>query len=362
MKDKIKDIISRIDDSIESLNKNKFTIYFFVIDTKGTPNGSTQYIYEMAKELMDFGYKVAMLHQEENFVGVSSWLGEEYSVIPHYRIDNTNIKISAADFLLIPEIFANVMSQTKDLPCKRIVVCQNINYITEFIPLGVSWSDYKVTDVLTTSQTQADDILDLFPRIKTKVISPEIPAYFRDDDSPKKLMVCVSSKDDAIINRITKQFHWKYPEYRWVTFANAKGLSRDLFADTLRESQITLWIDDETYFGYVPVEAIKSGSIVIGKIPNVIPEWMYNDDKTALCDAGLWFTSLKDVHKIIANVVKSIMDDDIPEELYTSMKSFETKYTKENRKEQIKLAFQEYVSDRIKDMENAKNKIINENK
>ena len=66
--------------------------YFFVIDTKGTPNGSTQYIYEMAKELIDLGYKAEMLHQEKEFTGVGDWLGAEYDLIPHACIENENIK------------------------------------------------------------------------------------------------------------------------------------------------------------------------------------------------------------------------------------------------------------------------------
>lgn len=362
MEDKVKTVVSRIDDAIASLNKKKFTFYFFVIDTKGMPNGSTQYIYEIAKELKDLDYNVAMLHQEQEFVGVSSWLGEEYADIPHYKVDNTNVKISSSDFLFVPEILANVMSQTKTLPCKKIVICQNVNYITEFIPLGVSWSDYNITDVITTTQTQANDIKDLFPRVNTTIIKPSIPNYFRNDGVPKKLMVCVVCKDDAIVNRITKQFSWKYPEYRWITFANAKGLPREMFADTLRESEITVWVDDDTYFGYAPVEAIKSGSIVIGKIPNVIPEWMYNEDNTGLTDAGLWFTSVKDVHNIIASVVRSIMDDDVPEELYTAMKAFDDKYSYNDKKQQIKDVFGGYVKERIEEMKIVKNKIINENK
>ena len=49
MEEKTKKVIDRIDESIDSLKNKNFMIYFFVIDTKGTPNGSTQYIYEMSK-------------------------------------------------------------------------------------------------------------------------------------------------------------------------------------------------------------------------------------------------------------------------------------------------------------------------
>lgn len=355
--EKAKEVISRINDSIKQLKSKDFTIYFFVIDTKGTPNGSTQYIYEMAKELIDLGYNVEMLHQEKEYTGVGEWLGEEYDTIPHACIENENIKISTSDFLIIPEIFANVMNQTKDLPCKRIILCQNVNYITEFIPLGVSWLNYGIPDVITTSNIQANDIKSLFPSVKTKVISPAIPAYFRNDESPKKLMVSIVSKEQSIVNKIVKQFHWKYPEYRWVTFTDLRSMPRSLFADTLRESAITIWIDDDTYFGYAPIEAIKSGSITIGKIPDVIPEWIFNEDATGLSNAGVWFNDMRDIQKITANAIKSVLEDVVPEELYDAMKSFDDKFTLEERRNQIESIFGEYVNNRIEEITKVKKRV-----
>jgi len=359
MEEKNKKAIERIDESIASLNKKDFNVYFFVIDTKGTPNGSTQYIYEAARNLLNTGLKVSILHSDEEFVGVSEWLGEEYTSIPHYSIKDNNVKVSASDFLIIPEIFSNVMNQTKELPCKRIVLCQNVNYITEFIPLGVSWFSFGINDVITTSNIQAEDIKALFENAKIKVIEPSIPEYFRNNDFPKKLIVSVLSKDQSIVNRIVKQFHWKYPSLRWVTFTDVRGLSKEQFADTLRESAITVWVDDDTYFGYMAIEAIKSGSILIGKVPDVIPEWMYNEDKTNLGDCGVWFTDMRDVHKLIANVVKSWMNDDVPQELYDSMDNFNKKYNIVDNKQQLVKVFDEYISERINELNVIKDKILN---
>lgn len=359
MEEKSKKVIERINEAIDNLKSKEFMIYFFVIDTKGTPNGSTQYIYEMAKELIDLGYSVTMLHQEKEFVGVLDWLGEEYANIPHSCIENENIKVSTSDFLVIPEIFSNVMNQTKELPCKRIILCQNVNYITEFIPLGVSWTNYNISDIITTSEVQASDIKDLFPGIRTNVISPAIPAYFRNNDVPKKLMVSIVTKEQSLVNKIVKQFHWKFPQYRFVTFTDLRGMSRESFADTLRESAITVWLDDDTYFGYAPVEAIKSGSIVIGKIPNVIPEWMYNNDNTGLNNAGVWFNDIRDAQKIIANAIKALLDDVVPEELYEAIKIFDDKYTIDSRREQITNVFGNFVEARIAEINSVKDKIIN---
>ena len=66
-----------------------------------------------------------MIHNEKDFIGVGDWLGEEYANLPHANVEKENVSISASDFLFIPEIFANVMMQTKKLPCKRVILVQN---------------------------------------------------------------------------------------------------------------------------------------------------------------------------------------------------------------------------------------------
>ena len=198
--------------------------------------------------------------------------------------------------------------------------------------------------------------------MKTQVISPAIPEYFRNNETPKKLMISVVAKDQSLVNKIVKQFHWKFPSYRWVTFTDLRGLAREDFSNSLRESAITIWADDDTYFGYAPIEAIKSGSILIGKVPNVIPEWMYNEDQSGLTKAGIWFTDLRDVQKITANAVKAWMDDLVPDDLYNQMKTFDDKYTVENRRDEISTVFGEYIKNRVGEMNSIKDKITNKNK
>lgn len=359
---KREDIIKNIDKTLTNLKEKNFKIFFFVIDTKGTPNGSIQYTYWMAKSLIDLGYTVEMLYQEEDFVGVREWLGDECADLKHSCIEKTSIKISSSDFLIIPEIFANVMNQTKDLPCKRIVLCQNVNFITEFIPVGVSWDNYNIKNVITTTNEQKKDIKELFPNLNIDVIHPEIPNYFRDDGMPKKLMVSVIAKDQSIVSKIIKQFHWKFPIYRWVTFTDPRGLSKEMFADTLRESAITVWVDDDTYFGYAPIEAIKSGSLLIGKIPNVTPEWMYDEDGVTENNAGLWFSDMRDIQKLIAGAVRWVMNDAIPDVIYKDMEKLKGKYTNEDRVKEIDNLFGRYLTERIDEIETIKNNIIQKEK
>lgn len=330
-------VIERLENELEKINNNDFKVCFFILDSKGNPSGSLSYIYETAYQLKEMGYNVQMLHQEKEFVGVGEWLGEKYSSLPHYNIETDKVTMSPADFLFIPEIFSNVMTQTKKMPCKRVALLQNFNYLTEFIPVGVTWDDLGIYDVITTTSEQEKMIKEVFPHIRTNIVRPSIAPCFRDSNEPKKLIINIVSKNQSDINKIVKPFYWKVPIYKWVSFRELRGLSREEFANALREAAITIWVDTDTNFGYTPIEAMKSGNIVIGKVPEIIPEWMTDGDQFK--DNGLWFNDMRDVHRLIASVVKAWIYDEVPETIYKNIKEMKPMYSVENQINDIKKVY-----------------------
>ena len=94
MSNKKERILENIKTEIEKIDKKENRLYFFVIDTKGAPSGSLEYIYNLALILKDEGYNVSMLHTEDEFVGVESWLGKEYSELPHFNVNKGDIGYS----------------------------------------------------------------------------------------------------------------------------------------------------------------------------------------------------------------------------------------------------------------------------
>lgn len=94
------EMLKVLNENISKLNDKKNTLYFFVLDTKGNPSTSLEYIYHTALTLAKRGHNVIMLHQEKEFVGVGDWLGEEYSALTHMNIDTDNVEVSPSDFLL----------------------------------------------------------------------------------------------------------------------------------------------------------------------------------------------------------------------------------------------------------------------
>lgn len=384
--DNTKEIVQRIETEIGKLKDKSFKVLFYVPDAKNNATGYISYIYQMALTLQQLGYNVKMLYQLDNeytveelkklnlenqpiddnrvFVGVTESLGEKYATLEHANIQNEELEVSPSDFLIIPEVYSSVMNQTKKLSCKRIVLTQNYNYLTDFIQVGVSWANFGITDTITSCLNQAELVNSVFPYVKTKILTPYIPSYFYEGNEPKKLIVNIITKSQKDANKIIKPFYWKYPMYKWVSFRDLRSYPREMFADYLREGAITIWVDSDTQFGYAPLEAIKSGNIVIGKIPELIPEWMLSEDKTQLLDNGIWFNDINSVHKIIADVIRTWINDDIPSEITDAMKETAKKYSFDEYKVNLDNLINSYINERVKEFEEviivAKSKINDE--
>ena len=342
--------IERIQSEIERIDKNENKVYFFVIDSAGSPSGSLEYVYKLAYILKENNFDVAMLYQkEEDFIGVESWLGEKYSGLPHFDIADEEVSVAPSDILFIPEIFANVMMQTRKLPCKRIAILQNYDYVLEQMPVSSQWGDLGIMEAITNTEMNGELLKEIFPYVKTKVISPYVDEMFVPTTKPKKMVINLITKDQKTINRLIKPFYWKYPIYKWVTFRHLNGFPKETFAEMLRDGAITVWEDDETHFGYSPLEAMKSGSLVIAKTPDKLQEWMVKDGNLRNC--CVWFNEFEEVHKIIASVVRAWITNNVPEEIAESAKETLGQFSKEKTTEEIVSYVRDVIDRRKKEME-----------
>ena len=254
------------------------------------------------------------------------------------------------------------MSQTRDLPCKRIILLQNFEYMTKIIPAGVHPYEYKITDAIVNTEVNKKFLANNLPRIKTRVVRPGISsAMFRKNVEPKKMIINFAVKEADDASRIVKPFWWKYPQFKWVTFAQLDNLPQEIFADALRDAAFTIVIDNGTSFAYSALEALKAGCIVLAKIPENTPDWMMNGDE--LSDAIVWFDNLDEVPDLIANLVAMWVRDDIPEELYSTMDEASKLHTMEDMKKDVEEVFVNgFFKERVADLKNALEKAQNENK
>lgn len=358
MDNKEKKALKRIEQEIEKIDKKENRIFFFVLDTKGNPSGSLEYIYDLAMIAKNDGYNVGMLYQNidknDTFVGVKDWMGDDYASLPHYDISTEDVEISPSDVLFIPEIFANVMNQTKKLPCKRIAVLQNYDYLVEQTPFAAQWGDFGILDAITNTTRNEELLKSIFPYVRTKVIDPYIDKIFGNTNEPKKMIVNIVASDQSDINRIIKPFYWKYPSFKWVSFRDLRGFPKNRFAEQLREAALTIWIDDKTSFGYSAIEAMKSGSIVIAKVPDEPLKWMDGDNgdgkKAMLRNCCIWFDDYHQVHRAIASAVRSWITDKVPEVILEEAKKVGELYPFETTQKEFVNYLNGVVDNRKKEM------------
>ena len=348
MSEKDLKVIENIQKEIARIDKKENKIYFFVIDTKGVPSGSLEYIYNLALILKKEGYDVSMLHTEDEFVGVESWLGEEYASLPHFNVNKGEVGTSPSDVLFIPEIFSQVMNQTKSLPCKRVAILQNYDYVVEQMPYAAQWGDFGILEGITNSDYQAAELNEAFPYVKLKKVRPFISKIFGTTSTPKKMVINVVAKDQSDIKKIVKPFYWKYRFFKWVSFKELRNLPKEKFAEELRDGAITIVADDTASFMYAALEAMKSGSITMVKVPTTTVDWADGDELPNCC---VWFNDYDTLHKQIASVVRSWITDKVPTVLEEETKKITSDMTEENTKKDILEYVNALLDRRKKEME-----------
>lgn len=334
-----------VEENIERLESRDYTLLFYVLDTKGNPSSALEYIYKTALVLSKKGYNVKMIHNEKDFIGVGDWLGEEYANLPHANVEKENVSISASDFLFIPEIFANVMMQTKKLPCKRVILVQNAQNITEFMPVSQTLDNLGITDAIVTTKAQGDKLISYFPDVRTHVVSPSISPMFHPQDTPQKLLVNIVSKDQTEVNRIVKPFYWRNPVYKFVSVRDLRGIRQDVFAEALREAAITVWCDDETPFGYTLLEALRSGTLVFAKIPDEPTEWMLDEDG-GLTKSIIWFDTVDTLTEMLPAAVRSWTNFEVSDKIYEAQKSFDDLYSEQTQEAEIEHVYIKTIVER----------------
>lgn len=332
--------------SIQTLREKNARIYFLVQDTKGNAKASVRFIYQMAKALKDKSFNPIILHEKADYAGVVAWLDEEYMSIPHKSIEGQNLEISPEDFLVIPEVFGFVMEQVKQLPCAKIVITQQYAHMLETLQPGQTWNQFGFYKCITTSSRQKEYIERVMRQISFDIVEPYITEEFHPKNTPAMPIIGVHAKEQSDAINLIKTFYLKFPQYRWFTFRDLRGLSEKEFANSLRDCFLSVWIDDHSGFGTFPLESMKTGVPVIGKVPNLQPDWMNEEN-------GIWITDQTLFPDLVADYIQNWLEDNIDPKIYEEMKKTVERYSDKQKFESIVVdLFEGYLSTRADSFEN----------
>lgn len=345
-----KENLIKLEESLVSLESNKNTIYFLTYDTKNSPRASVKYIYDMALALKEGGFNAKILVEDQTYNGVKSWLGDKYDSLEIVTIKEDKVQIKIEDVLVVPELYSNVLQQLSNIKCIKVMLVQQKEYIFESLPIGSKWIDFGFDQAITTTQKAKDYISEIFPETLVYVVPPIIGDNFKQSELPLKPFIAISCRERTVSRKIISEFYLKYPQLRWITFKDMIQLTYEEFSDALNECMVSVWVDDESTFGTFPLESMKCGVPVVGKIPSTEPDW--------LAENGMWTYDGNKVVDILATYVMAFIDGiELTEQVKEKMKETLVPYSSDITKSNILNLFNSFKNTRMQKIKLAIHKL-----
>ena len=344
--------IQKLEGSIKNLKEKKSKIYLLVQDTKGNAKASISYTYHLGMALLEKGYNPIILHEKPDYVGVAGWLGNEFmEKLPHRAIEGQNLEVAPEDFIIIPELFGFVMPQITKLTCGKIVLCQAYDHILETLQPGQTWAQLGFYKCITTSEKQKEVIEGIMRNTSFDVLPPFISENFEPSKFPAKPFVAIHSREQRDTANFIKSFYVKFPQYRWITFRDMRGLSEKEFANAIKDCFLSVWIDETSGYGTFPLESMKTGVPVLGLTPNVIPQWMNEDN-------GLWINNKTQLVDFASQFLQNWLEENVNVGLYEGMKKTVSELpSKEDFYSKADSIFGDFINTRLTSFEEQLNKL-----
>ncbi len=344
-----KENIEKLEQSLSRIETKENNIYFLVYDTKNNARASVKHIYDMVLTLRQNGYSAKLLVEDETYTG-AEWLGSEYSDLPVVTIKGDKIEIKIEDVIVVPEYYSNVLQQLSNIRCMKVMLVQQKEYIFETLPIGSRWSDYGFDRVITTTENSKKYISEVFPETLVHIIPPIIGDNFEPTDGITKPFIAIKCRDRVQHRKFISEFYLKYPHLRWITFRDMVQMNYNEFSEALKECIVSVWVDDESTFGTFPLESMKSGVPVVGKIPKNEPDW--------LSENGMWTYDEDKLTEILGTYVLAWLEGvELTDEVKQKMKETLLPYNSEITKNSILSIFNSFNNKRSETIKTALEKL-----
>lgn len=348
-----KENMEKLEAALGRLQSSESVVYFLTYDTKNNPRASIKYIYDLALTLKKNGTPAKILVEDNTYGGVSHWLDDTYKDLEVVSIKDDKIELKIDDTIVVPEYYGNVLQQLSSIKCIKVLLVQQKDYMYETLPIGSRFSDYGFDKIITTTESAKNYISEYFPESLVYVIPPIIGDNFKPINLPLKPYAAISCRDRSVHRKIISEFYLKFPQLRWITFKDMIQLTYSEFADSLKECMVSVWVDDESTFGTFPLESMKCGIPVVGKIPSVEPDW--------LGDNGMWTYDSNKIVEILGTYILAWLEgvgltDEVKDKMKETLLPYETEVTESN----IISIFESIINKRKESIESAIEKLNKE--
>ena len=379
-----------VDAVIEKV-KNGQSKFFFYCPPLNSPSGGIGVLIKFAKILKDAGLDSKIVFEPKQDERASyelsvkqgkkidvfekfnpTWLDFDFTGIefmplgdgkePILYADGTTqecspLNINAEDYFFIPEGFPNIMKKVMHVACKKIVLAQSWFYVLNALNTGETWQANGVFDVISVSDAITEYLNTVMPGLKIKKFSQgvnrnifKVPNKKSEKYPMVGFMGSRGQENQMKTFNIIKTFQAFYPHLRWVRFMQLGGLSKKEFAERLASCAFVLYTDDIAGFGTLPLEAMASGTHVVG--------WnSYGGKEYVNSENGFWTVNgdIFQTAEILGIAIDKWLNGEMDiEEIQENYESTLSNYTEEGEKEQILNIINEYKNERINELEGFK--------
>ena len=345
--------IENLETSINRMISKENGIYFLIYDTKNNARAAIKNIYDMALALKNNGYSPRLLVEDNTYGGVDSWLGDTYKDIPVISIKDEKVELRVEDVIVVPEYYSNILPQLQNVRSIKVMLVQQKDYIFDTLSIGSRWRDFGFDKCITTSNSAKEYILKYFPETLVHIIPPYIDNIFSPSQKPIKPYIAISLRDRLQHRKLISEFYLKFPQLRWITFRDMVQMTYQEFAGALKECLVSVWADDETTFGTFPLESMKCGVPIVGKIPSVEPDW--------LTENGMWTYDGNTLVDLLGTYVLAWLEGiELSDEVKEKMGQTVLPYTKEIHEQNTVSIFNSLMTIRYDSIKNAIEKLKTE--
>jgi len=345
--------IEKVKASIEKL-KNKQSKFLFFVASTPNPAASVYEIYFQATMLKNAGYEVKMLTDSATYQ-IPDWIEKDITDIPHESMEQSRLTVAPEDVLVIPEIFSNVMEQTKNLPSIRVGLLQSVDYMLNGLMPGVDWKSFGIEKIVTTSNNLKDIVEEFFGKsYDIKVYNVGIPDYFKYNGELKRPVISIAGRNSNEVAKVIKLFYNKYPQFSWVTFDSMfteskppQPMRRKDYADRLKKNFAGVWVDRIASFGTFPLECMKAGTVPIAIVPDIQPEYLLDDEGEPKDNIGVWTNDIYALPILIGDVITKFLDDSIDDTITEEMAKVVENYDPKDSGEQILAIYEGFLTERL---------------
>lgn len=382
-----------IENLISKIDKEENTVYIYC-PAMSSPSGGISVLFQHAKILKYAGKKVTIVYepQKNNKASLEAtqkarlkgakepviifdkfnptWLGNLKDEVEMRCLaegvltysDGTSEEIKSLmmnpeDIMIIPEGFPNIMENTAQLPCKRIVMAQSWYYVLSGMKVGQKWQHFGIKDVISISDGITEYLNTIMPGLNIKNYKQAIdrnmfsvPEKISDKAPMISYMPGRGPESQMKTNTVIRTFYEFFPHYRWIRFAPLQGLTKEQFAQQLKNSAIALYTDEVAGFGTLPLEAMASGTHVVGWTPFGSKEYV-NQNNGFWAVNGDVFQLAELIGMALDRYFSGVLDS---EEVQKEYEKTLSGYTKEKEVESVLNIYKQIKDERIEELRKLK--------